>query len=164
MFKPGHLSLILVWLSLSTPLRLTVPVIFQPQQWQQGCKNRAGGGHPEVCTGTSHSSSSGGFGTPLWWDWGWERWMSCSVKVGDKAGKRYLSLTLCCAHRKLNDPVVFLWIWFIGAINFRMGGHPFAFIDWRPLLQQCLTGVSVNSAKTCHISLLLTHSMSTLRR
>lgn len=57
MFKPGRLSLILVWLSLSAPLRLAVPVIFQPQQWQQGCKNRAGGGHPEVCTGTSHSSS-----------------------------------------------------------------------------------------------------------
>lgn len=147
-----------MWLLLSTPL----PVIFQPQQWQRGCKNRAGGGHPEVCTGTSHSSSRGwGFGTPLWWDWGWERWMSCSVKVGDEAGKCYLSLMLCWAHRTLNDSVVFHWVWVISAINFWMGGHPFTLSDWHPLRQPCLTSVSVNSTKTCHITCLLMPNVHT---
>lgn len=81
--------------------------------------------------------------------------MSCSVKAGDEAGKCYLSLMLRWAPRKLNDPVVFHWIWFIGAINFRTGGHPFALIDRRPLLQPCLTGVSCQQHKDLSYFLLV---------
>ena len=79
--------------------------------------------------------------------------------VGDEAGKCYFSLMLCWAHGKLNDPVVSQWIWLIGAINFRIGGQPFVFSDWQPLLKPRQTGVSVNSTKTHCTSCLLTQTM-----
>lgn len=107
-----HRSYILV---IALCQRLAVPIIIQPQQWQEGCQNRAGGGHPEVCTGTSYSG--GGVGTLLWWNWGRGRWISRSVKVGDEeAGKCCLSLVLRCAHEKLSDPVA-------SSLNLIYGGH-----------------------------------------
>lgn len=111
--------------------------------------------HPLRGWGGGGGGSGGGFGSPLWWDWGWERWISCPVKVGDETGQCYLSLRLRRAHEKLNEPVVFQCVWFIGAINFWTGGHPFALSDWQPLVQPRLAAVSVNSVRSCHISCLL---------
>lgn len=113
-----HWSGLWLGLFLSSPLPLAVPVIFQLQQWQEGCKNRAGGGHPEVCTGTGPSILPGGFGSLLRWCWGWgrERLISCAVTVGDEAGKCCLSLMLHWAHGKLNGARRF-------SVDMINGGH-----------------------------------------
>lgn len=112
--------------------RPALPCIFHWPPWQESRKNWAGGGHPEVCLGN------------------WE--MKIQLCRSRGWGRCYLSLMVCWAHGKPNEPVVCQDIWFIAVINFWMVGHPCSSPDWQPLLQGSPTGLWDDSMRACHIS------------